>query len=104
MSLRRPAMVECWWAARHLDRWLDDGRSGPLTADEATRLERHLSVCDRCARSAADRARVDAALARLARRDAPDPAAVARLSAVAARLRAHPPYGATDDPTDQDRR
>lgn len=88
---RRGGMLECWWAARHLDRWLDGGRSGPLSPAEVERVERHLEVCDRCARTAADRARVDAALARLGERDAPPADVRARVDAVTRRLRAGGP-------------
>lgn len=100
--MRRPAVVECRWAARHLDRWLDGGRSGPLRPEEVARLLRHLAVCRRCERTAADRLRVDAALARLGEADGPDAVAVARLRAAAAQLGTEP--GGPGDRTDAERR
>ncbi|MBD8868254.1 anti-sigma factor [Nocardioides donggukensis] len=80
-------MLDCWLSARRLDRYLDRDDSARLTDGQARRLEHHLSVCARCASSAEDRMRVRAALHRLGARHRPDPAAVARLEDVAARLR-----------------
>lgn len=93
MRMPRPAMVECWWSARHLDRWLDRGRSAALTPSEVTRLESHLEVCDRCARTAADRARIDAALARIGDQDAPPAASLARLVVLAENVSAQDSSG-----------
>lgn len=88
MSLARLPVLECWWSARRLDRYLDEDPDTAMNPRETERLERHLAVCARCASSAADRERVRAALHRLGERRRPDPAALDRLGEVAVRLRA----------------
>lgn len=71
-------MIECWWSGRVLDRYVEERPATPLVPAERQRLERHLSVCERCARSAVERRRVLAALDRLGERRTPPPASLRR--------------------------
>ena len=80
-------LMTCWWSGKRLERYLDRDDAARLTDAEITRLEHHLSVCSKCATSAENLLRLKATLARLPERPGVDPAAVARLESVAARLR-----------------
>lgn len=78
----------CWWAARRLDRYLDADPSAELGSTEAARLERHLDTCRRCSAALAGRRALRALLRAVDGGHPADPAALARLDAVASRLRA----------------
>ncbi len=80
-------MMTCWWSGRHLGRYLDADPSAPLSEPEVARLEHHLSICSRCATSMEEQLAVKQALSRVRDRLQPDPARVARLGDIAARLR-----------------
>ncbi len=84
-----------WWAcrrtARLLQAVLDDDPAAVVSLAELDRLTAHLSGCRDCHRLAEDHRRLAASLQRLARRHAPDPAAVQRLRALASRLSVEPP-------------
>ncbi len=80
-------LMTCWWSGQRLERYLDRDEAARLSDAEIARLEHHLSVCSKCATSAEDLVRLKATLARLPERSSVDPAAIARLGSVAARLR-----------------
>lgn len=43
------SMPECRWVKSHLTQYLDRDPSAPLSADELTRLQTHIAICDKCA-------------------------------------------------------
>lgn len=43
------SMRECHWVTRHLSEYLDRDPSAPLTAEEGSRLENHIAICEKCA-------------------------------------------------------
>lgn len=79
-------MLTCRWSARRIQRYLDSDPSAPLGADEVRRLEAHLAACERCRAAVEEFRGIRRALARWSQRQAPDPAAVARLRLAAERL------------------
>ena len=81
-------VTTCWWAARRLDRFVDADPSARLSSTEVSRIEQHAATCRRCARDLAERRAVREALHDLDSRRLTDGAALERLDAVAARLRA----------------
>lgn len=84
MSLR--AMVTCRWAARRVQRYLDDDSAAPLGIAEKRRLEAHLAECARCSGRVEEYRALGQALRHWSSQHAPDPARVARLHEQAERL------------------
>ncbi len=81
MMVHPSKMWTCHWARRRVHRYLDADGSLPLTDREIRRLEAHLAICARCARTADDYRRLRRALAAWSLRRAPDPAMVERMHA-----------------------
>lgn len=84
MSLR--AMVTCRWAARRVQRYLDDDSAARLDIAETRRLEAHLVECARCSGRVEEYRALGEALRHWSVHHAPDPARVARLHEQAERL------------------
>lgn len=72
-------MPECHWIRAHLIRYLDRDPSAPLSAEELTRLESHIAICDKCASISEDYRETSRALSQL--RTNVDQESIARLSA-----------------------
>lgn len=73
------SMPECHWVRAHLIRYLDRDPSAPLSAEELTRLESHIAICDKCASISEDYRETSKALSQL--RTNVDQESIARLSA-----------------------
>jgi anti-sigma factor RsiW len=71
-------MVTCRWAARRLQRYLDQDPSALLPDHELRRLEAHLATCEKCQGLAQEYRGVSALLARLSVTCEPDVEAVTR--------------------------
>jgi anti-sigma factor RsiW len=84
MSLR--SMLTCRWAARRIQRYLDDDPAARLDRLELARLEAHLAVCARCSGRAEQYRALQLALRSWADQQAPDPGLVARLHDAAERV------------------
>ncbi len=76
-SLR--AMLECRWAGRRIQRYLDADPSAALTPGEIARIEAHLQVCADCASLTAQHRVLHRALSLLPGAPAPEPAVLERL-------------------------
>lgn len=75
-------MVTCHWSARRIQRYLDADPSARLTPGEVTRLEAHLTTCERCSELARQHRALHRALSLWSGRRPVDPAAVSRMRRV----------------------
>ncbi len=73
------AMLTCRWAARRVQRYLDNDPAAPLDPTEETRLQAHLAECARCSGRVREYQALGQELRRWSTRRAPDPTVVARL-------------------------
>ncbi len=72
-------MITCRWSARRIQRYLDADPSAALTPGEVSRIEAHLSMCERCTQTAAEHRALHAALTRLWGAEATDADSTSRL-------------------------
>lgn len=84
-------MLTCRWAARRVQRYLDNDPAAPLDTAEVRRLQAHLAQCARCSDRVSEYQALGQALRRWSDRDAPDPTVVARLHQQAEQMIAHGP-------------
>lgn len=78
-------LIRCHWASRRLQRYLDADPAASLTDAEVTRLQEHVSMCQACQQAVAEYRSLASLLTRLRPLAAPDPRAVDRVRALAAR-------------------
>lgn len=74
-----PRMMTCRWAARRLQRYLDQDPSGLLPDADLRRLEAHLATCEKCQGLASEYRSVSGMLARLSLTCEPDVATIERV-------------------------
>lgn len=72
-------LLTCHWSARRIQRYLDGERGVPLSADEVSRLQRHLAVCEQCSALADEHRLLRTVLSGLSGRTLPADDAVARM-------------------------
>lgn len=78
------SMRECRWVRSHLSEYLDRDPSAPLSAEEMTRLQGHIAICERCASLSDDYRETSIALRQY--RQSSDAESIKRLSESLAKL------------------
>lgn len=73
--------LECYWASKRLQRYLDSDPDGQLSPDEIKRLETHVRVCDRCSKVAGQHRTLRSALSKWALSSAPSQDSIDSLTA-----------------------
>jgi anti-sigma factor RsiW len=74
-------MVTCHWSARRIQRYLDADPAARLTPGEISRLEGHLTTCEKCTQLVAEHRALHRALSLWSSGTAVDPRSVDRLRA-----------------------
>ncbi len=72
-------MLTCHWSARRIQRYLDADPAARLTPGEISRLEGHLTTCEKCTQVAAEHRSLHGALSLWSVGTAADPRSVDRV-------------------------